>query len=43
MRAAQASVDDLVARLRAPCLGDFARPASTVFDRSALRRLGLAP
>jgi len=41
MRAAQASVDDLAARLGAPCMGDFASAARTTFDRAALRRLAL--
>ena len=43
MEAAQASVDDLAIRLRAPCLGDFARADATVFAAAALERLGLQP
>jgi len=43
MRAAQASVDELVVRLPAPCVGDFAGASSTLFPPSALARLGFAP
>ena len=43
MRAAQASVDDLAARLPAPCLGDFAGAARTAFGPGVLARLGLVP
>ena len=43
MSAAQASVDDLAARLPAPCLGDFADAAATAFTPAALARLGLVP
>jgi dethiobiotin synthetase len=42
MRAAQASVDELVARLRAPCLGDFSAASATAFPPAALARLGYA-
>ena len=42
MRAAQASVDELVVRLSAPCLGDFATPGGTAFPPAALARLGFA-
>ena len=42
MRAAQASVDELVTRLPAPCLGDFAGPSATAFPPAALAPLGYA-
>jgi dethiobiotin synthetase len=42
MRAAQASVDALVERLPAPCIGDFAHADDAGFVPEALDRLGLA-
>ena len=43
MRAAQASVDDLAERLRAPCVGDFAHAGATRFEAAALATLHLCP
>jgi dethiobiotin synthetase len=43
MRAAQASVDALVERLPAPCIGDFAHAHDAGFAPEALDRLGFAP